>query len=54
MNMIKSFSIYFKIWFLWFDNQDEDGANFYVSIFKTPKLTRLLIMVKQDLGRKAV
>ena len=54
MTMIKSFSQYFKIWFLWFDNQAEDAANFYVSIFKNPKLTRLIIMVKQDLGRKAV
>ena len=41
MTMIKSFSQYFKIWFLWFDNQAEDAANFYVSIFKNSKVNKI-------------
>ena len=40
--------------FLWFDNQAEDAANFYVRFSKIPKSAKSLIIVRQDPGRKAV
>ena len=35
--------------FLWFDNQAEQAANFYVSIFKNSKIGELLSMERKDM-----
>lgn len=37
--------------FLWFDNQAEEAANFYVSLFKNSKITQVTRIVEGGPGR---